>query len=222
MNTPANREAVGLPFTLSGMRHARAQTFDAVHRIAAGIRPGMSEQQACDVAQLTLEQMGMERLWHQIIVRFGPSTLKIFKERIAPQRLLGSNDIFFIDLGVVWQGHEGDAGATFVVGEDSEMQACARAAQTLWRDVAARWRADGLSGDALYQYAAQRATEMGWTLNLDIRGHRVSDFPHAIYRAGSLGDYSDCPNSGLWVLEIQIAHPTRPFGAFYEDLLIAD
>jgi hypothetical protein len=23
-----------------------------------------------------------------------------------------------------------------------------------------------------------------------------------------------------WMLEIQIAHPTRPFGAFYEDLLI--
>jgi len=23
----------------------------------------------------------------------------------------------------------------------------------------------------------------------------------------------------LWILEIQIAHPTKPFGAFYEDLL---
>ena len=27
------------------------------------------------------------------------------------------------------------------------------------------------------------------------------------------------PVEGLWILEIQIAHPTRPFGAFYEDLL---
>ena len=25
--------------------------------------------------------------------------------------------------------------------------------------------------------------------------------------------------SGLWVLEIQIRHPERPFGAFFEDLL---
>jgi len=25
--------------------------------------------------------------------------------------------------------------------------------------------------------------------------------------------------SGLWILEIQIAHPSEPFGAFYEDLL---
>ena len=62
----------------------------------------------------------------------------------------------------------------------------------------------------------------GWQFNLDIKGHRVSDFPHAIYRAGDLGDFAQCPASGLWILEIQIAHPSRPFGAFYEDLLVAE
>jgi hypothetical protein len=61
---------------------------------------------------------------------------------------------------------------------------------------------------------------MGWKLNLDIKGHRVSDFPHAIYRAGSLGDFVGRPNGGLWILEIQIAHPSKRYGAFYEDLLI--
>jgi len=30
------------------------------------------------------------------------------------------------------------------------------------------------------------------------------------------------PASGLWVLEIQLRHPTRPFGAFFEDLLLED
>ncbi|RMQ89333.1 hypothetical protein ALP97_02529 [Pseudomonas salomonii] len=30
---------------------------------------------------------------------------------------------------------------------------------------------------------------MGWRLNLDIKGHRVSDFPHAIHRGGDLGDF---------------------------------
>ena len=59
-----------------------------------------------------------------------------------------------------------------------------------------------------------------WVLNLDIKGHRVSDFPHAIYKGGKLGDLADTPNGGLWILEIQIAHPTRAFGAFYEDLLV--
>jgi hypothetical protein len=60
---------------------------------------------------------------------------------------------------------------------------------------------------------------VGWKLNLEIKGHRVSDFPHAIYRGGNLGDFDAVPNPGLWILEIQIAHPSKPYGAFYEDLL---
>jgi len=28
------------------------------------------------------------------------------------------------------------------------------------------------------------------------------------------------PSSGLWVLEIQIRHPTLPISAFYEDLML--
>ncbi|MHA7684789.1 M24 family metallopeptidase [Cupriavidus sp. PET2-C1] len=216
-----DREAVGAKFSLPAMQYARDKTFEGVQRIAAGIRPGMTEKQACDFARITLEAMGMQRIWHQIIVRFGRNTLKTFKERIDPDHVLGAHDIFFIDLGIVWDDHEGDAGDTFVVGEDPEMHACAEAARVLWREVSARWREDGLGGPALYQYAAQRAEAAGWKLNLEIKGHRVSDFPHAIYRAGDLGDYEPCPKTGLWILEIQIAHPTRPFGAFYEDILIA-
>ena len=125
------------------------------------------------------------------------------------------DDIFFIDLGVVWDGHEGDAGDTFVVGEDAEMQTCAQAARDLWHEVAGRWRDEGLTGEALYHYALARAAAMGWRLNWAVKGHRVSDFPHAIYKAGDLGGLETCPKTGLWILEIQIAHPTRPFGAFY-------
>lgn len=73
---------------------------------------------------------------------------------------------------------------------------------------------------AAYSIDAMRyAQAMGWRLNLDIKGHRVSDFPHAIHRGGDLGDFEHHPNAGLWILEIQIAHPSKPYGAFYEDLL---
>ncbi|WP_260433383.1 hypothetical protein [Burkholderia cepacia] len=41
-----------------------------------------------------------------------------------------------------------------------------------------------------------------------------------IYTAGNLGDFDATPAAGLWILEIQITHPTRPFGAFHEDLLV--
>ena len=85
----------------------------------------------------------------------------------------------------------------------------------------AHWRTTRCSGKALYDFAEQVAVKHGWRLNVEIRGHRVSDFPHAIYKAGDLGDFEDVPQVGLWILEIQIAHPSKPYGAFYEDLLVA-
>jgi Xaa-Pro aminopeptidase len=216
------REAIGPAFSMPAMLRARERTFEAVNRVAAAIGPGMSEGQAVDAAQTTLEAMGMDRLWHKNLVRFGSETLKTFHEPSDPERVLGEEDIFFVDLGAVWTGHEGDAGDTFVTGSDPEMHACARAARDLWAIVAAHWAGQRPSGEALYAYAAEQAEAMGWRLNLEIRGHRVSDFPHAIYRAGALGDFAQCPSTGLWILEIQIAHATRPFGAFFEDLLVED
>ncbi len=220
MKAARAREAIGPTFSRAAMLRAREHTFDAVNRIAAAIRPGMTERQAGGMAQSMLDALGMERVWHKTLVRFGPGTLKTFHQPSDPDRALGEEDIFFVDLGLVWDGHEGDAGDTFVTGSDPEMRACAQAARDLWATVAARWADQRPSGEALYAFAAGRAEAMGWRLNLEIRGHRVSDFPHAIYRAGALGDFAACPASGLWILEIQIAHPTRPFGAFFEDLLI--
>ncbi|AVS76331.1 M24 family metallopeptidase [Paracidovorax cattleyae] len=222
IDVPDRRQATGTKFSLASMQYARDQSWQAVARMAEGIRPGMTEQQAQEHAKGVLQQMGMDRIWHPIIIRFGEATLATFRERTDPTRVLGDRDIFFVDIGPVWQAHEGDAGDTFVVGDDPEMHACAQAARALWHEVAGHWRHHKTSGQALYAYAAERAEAMGWRLNQDIKGHRVCDFPHAIYKAGNLGDFGLCPATGLWILEIQIAHPSRPFGAFYEDLLLEE
>ena len=111
-------------------------------------------------------------------------------------------------------------GDTFTVGDAPKQQACADAARALFDEVAAEWRANGTSGRDLYAFAARRAEAMDWRLNHDIKGHRLGDFPHAIHKGGDLGDFASMPAPGLWVLEIQIAHPSEPFGAFYEDLLL--
>lgn len=216
------REAVGQAFSLPAMLRARDLTFEAVRKIAAAITPGMTEGRGGEVAQEILEAMGMERLWHRNVIRFGPGTLETFHGEFTPDYVLRADDIFYVDLGVVWDGHEGDAGDTFVVGNDPEMAACAQAARDLWHEVAGRWRDDGLTGAALYAFAKSRAEAMGWRLNWEVKGHRVSDFPHAIYKAGALGEFDALPTTGLWILEIQIAHPTRPIGAFYEDLLVRE
>jgi Metallopeptidase family M24 len=214
------KQATGEDFSMPAMQYAREMTWQAVDRIGTAIRPGMRESEANAQGKALLQEMGMDRIWHPVLVRFGENTLRKFNERSDGDPMLGVNDIFFIDLGVVWNRHEGDAGATFVTGDDSDMHRCAQAAKIIFDEVAEHWRSKGCSGIALYDYAAERASAHGWRLNVDIKGHRVSDFPHAIYKAGNLGDFDAKPAAGLWILEIQIAHPTRPFGAFYEDLLV--
>ena len=94
--------------------------------------------------------------------------------------------------------------------------------RALWDDVREQWFAHGLTGPALYDYAGARAKELGWELNLDLSGHRLGDFPHEAHYDGSLAEADIRPNPNLWVLEMAIRHPTRPFGAFYEDLLLED
>ena len=217
-----HREAVGEAFSLPAMIKARDLTFHAVRRIAEAVRPGMTEGRSHEIADEILAELGMDRLWHRNVIRFGPGSVETFFGAFSPDYVLQENDIFYVDLGVVWDGHEGDAGDTFVFGDDAEMHACAQAARTLWREVAGRWRDVGLSGPALYDFATRRAQAMGWRLHHEVKGHRVSDFPHAIHKGGRLGDFDATPAPGLWILEIQIAHPTRKIGAFYEDLLFRD
>ena len=174
------REAVGDGFSLQAMRTARALTFDAVHQIAAAVSPGMTEARAHEIAEEILIRMGMQRLWHKTVVRFGEGTLATFREPVGSERLLRETDIFFVDLGVVWDGHEGDAGDTFTTGDDPEMAACAAAARTIWAEVSAKWHQDGLTGQVLYDFAERRARDAGWVLKHDVKGHRVSDFPHGV------------------------------------------
>ncbi|MGY4494147.1 M24 family metallopeptidase [Pseudomonas sp. TE3610] len=215
-----SKEAVGPSYNLSSMQYAQAMTWQAIERLSQRIVPGMLESQARELGKQVLAELDMQRIWHPLLVRFGANTLKTFKERSEGDPQLGEHDIYFIDMGAVWQGHEGDAGATFTTGNDPQQVACAAAAKTLFDRVEAFWRSEKVNGLALYQYAEAQARDMGWVLNLNIKGHRVSDFPHAIYRGGDLGDFEQAPGAGLWILEIQIAHPTLPYGAFYEDLLV--
>lgn len=214
------REAVGALYSLDLMRQASARSWLGIERARQRIRPGMRESEARLLVREVLDELGMQRIWHPVLVRFGSNTTRIFKEPSEGDPVLAQDDIYFIDIGTVFDGHEGDVGATFTTGGDAEMAACAAAARTLFDATAQAWRQQGLSGPALYAFAAERAQSMGWTLNLDIKGHRVSEFPHAVYRGGALGDLDQPALPGVWILEIQIAHPSRPYGAFYEDLLV--
>lgn len=215
-------EAIGQNFSVDKQLDVRARTHTALRAIAANITPGMVEEDAVAMARQVLGTMDMRKGWHRVIVRFGPNTTKDFLATSEPGIVLGEQDIYFIDIGPVYGDTEGDAGETFVFGTDPEHHRAQTDVRAIWDDVRNLWFEQGVSGPELYEFAAKCAADLGWVLNLDLSGHRLSEFPHEAHYDGSLAEADLHPQANLWVLEIAIVHPTRKFGAFYEDILLQD
>ena len=215
-------EAVGPLFTGDHLIEVRDRTLVAVHEIAEQVMPGMTEAEARTWAAELLRVRGLRKGWHKILVRFGPNTTLNFDDPSAPGVVLGDDDIFFIDIAPIYEGIEGDVGTTFVVGSDPEMARMADDVRAIWRETRTAWVESGLNGPELYEVAREATESRGWVLNYDLTGHRLAEFPHHAHFDGTLTDVAFSPAELRWVLEIQIRHPERNFGAFHEDLLIAD
>jgi Xaa-Pro aminopeptidase len=215
----AEMERVGAHYDRQRMLVVREMTLAAVRDIARVVRPGMLEEDAHEAGRQVLKKAGLLRGWHGIKIRFGCNTLLTFREPSEPHTVLQENDIFFVDIGPVWHKCEGDAGETFVVGNDAEMHRAAHDVRAIFDLVQDKWRAERLTGAALYAYAEEQSAALGWQLNLEVPGHRIGDFPHEAIYDGDMSGAAFAPADGLWILEIQIRHPRREFGAFYEDML---
>lgn len=215
-------EAVGTAFDQAQLLKVRSLVREAVGEIAARVVPGMVEEDAVAMAKDLLAEKGMPRSWHDVYVRFGRNTTKTFGAPSEPGVALGKDDIFFVDIGPVWQKWEGDAGDSFTVGEAPEMKRCAEDARRIFHMTRQKWLAGPTSGKELYAFAAGKAAELGWELNMDLSGHRISDFPHATTYEGPLAEIDFHPSPLLWVVEIHIRHPDGGFGAFFEDMLLGD
>lgn len=62
----------------------------------------MLEEDARQLAKDTLERLGSKKGWHKVLVRFGANTIKNFQEPSDRGVRLGTDDIFFLDIGPVW------------------------------------------------------------------------------------------------------------------------
>lgn len=217
-----SEQLVGPNFNADLMKQAQQRGLAALTEIARRIDVGMTEPQANALALAVLAEFGAQTHWHPPIIRFGANSCKIYSEASDTSIQLQANDIFFIDLGPVFDGHEADIGATFTVGDAPEHQACAAAVAAIFQQVSQHWQATGCHGEALYAFAEQHAAAMGYQFNQEIKGHRVGDFPHRLYANGRLGDFSGPVRDGIWVLEIQIRHPSLPIGGFMEQVLFKE
>lgn len=201
---------------------ARDRTWQAVSDIRALIRSGMTEKEAIKLANAYFAQHGVRKFWHKTHIRFGESTIMGFDDPYLDDVVLKPHDIFYIDVGPVWNGIEGDCGETFVVGDNLEYSKIASDVKVLFERVRNFWRETSLTGVELYEYADKIVQDMGYVLHPSyVKGHRLSEFSHFAYSNQGLGDMTFRPSAERWVLEFQICHPSMKFGAFYEDLLIS-
>lgn len=220
-------ERCGEGFLKEGIEAAQRRSWEALHRIADGIEPGMTEREASRLADETLREMGSPRSWHRSIIRFGEQTVLTYGKKGDMDRRLEPGETFFVDLGPNWilpgKGdveYEGDVGDTFVAGPPTSEQAALREAlRRLHAEASSFWAAERPTGKEIYDWLVPRAEATGFELLVEADGHRLGDFPHSRFSKKGLTELSFTPASHLWVLEVHLVHPSRRFGGFYEDIL---
>lgn len=210
---------VGSSFNLEKFLIARKLTIQAVKEISNRSFIGMSEIDGNKIINEVLEEMGAQKKWHPNKFRIGKNTTKSFREESDESVVLLEDDLFFIDIGPVWDGHEGDYGETFTVGSHDEYAKACLACKDVFEKTAHEWRNKNLTGIKLYKFANEYAESLGYTLNKAMKGHRLGDFPHHLFYKGGMLETEDTPCDNLWVLEIHLISKDKTFGSFFEDVL---
>ena len=199
---------------IAAARLANTLLDEILKQITPGARESEIKQYALDV----FAQHGIERTWHPPYVRFGAHTLLTFQDRADEDKVLAADDIAFVDIGIVANGVEGDAGRTVVFGVNPELRRLCDASASIFSKAHAYWCEQNPTGIALYEFIFAQAKQHQVLWNLDPAGHLIGAFPHRGWKRG-INHFPRTIDAGKWILEIQIKHPTLPFGAFYEDLL---
>lgn len=200
--------------------------------IAALIRPGLGEQQlSAQIHELAAARFGVRRHWHKRVVRAGVNTLAPFAEN-PPERIVGVDDIVYVDLGPIFEDWEADFGRTFVLGADPAKHALAAALPRVWAAGRAYFDTHPeVTGAQLYDRMVALAAAEGYGWGSAIAGHLVGEFPHKQISGNERDCYitagSDAPMRRVdrtgrvchWILEVHLIDPERRFGGFCEELL---
>lgn len=194
-------------------------TWKILNKARGILKPGMTESQAILEINTLFEAFKIDRIWHKPYVRFGKHTLLQFHHSTDEDLILQNEDIAFIDLGIVKDGVEGDAGLTLSFGNNVEYKNLINATEQLFKEGRDYWLHHKPTGIELYTYITDLCQKLGYSFNLNPAGHLIGAYPHMGWRKG-LNTFPEKISPGHWILEIQIRHPSLFFGGFYESLLI--
>ncbi|EQC47457.1 M24 family metallopeptidase [Bacteriovorax sp. Seq25_V] len=213
-------EANSSKFSNTILQKSRIQTIQIVKDFAKNLPLGITENEAKTRLEGVFNKAGSTKFWHPTKFRIGINTNKSFRDTSDEGITLQEDDVFFIDIGPILDGHEADYGETFCNGE--KFNFLANASKEVFNKTAKIWKEETITGAQLYDKASQIAKEMGYTLNTKMAGHRIGDFPHHIHYRGSLDEVDFHPIENTWILEIHLIHDETGYGTFFEDILIGD
>ncbi|OLT12839.1 aminopeptidase [Pseudonocardia sp. CNS-139] len=196
------------------------------------IAPGRTESEvSAAVRDLAGELFGVRRFWHKRIVRAGPNTLHPYREN-PPDRVIGDDDVVFLDFGPIFAEWEADFGRTYVLGDDPRKHHL-QADLPLVFEAGRSWfeAHEDVTGAQLYAYVTGLAEAAGWRFGGPHCGHLVGEFPHEVIDGERIESYIAPGNTHRmrrldragrrchWILEVHLVDPERGYGGFYEQLL---
>ncbi|MBO0855766.1 MAG: M24 family metallopeptidase, partial [Nocardia sp.] len=130
MNAPNITE----PERVSALLEAESKALELFEAVVERglITAGASESEVSDgVRDLAARMFGIDRFWHKRVVRAGINTLQPYAAN-PPERILGADDICFLDFGPVFAEWEADFGRTYVLGGDPAKLALRDALEPMW------------------------------------------------------------------------------------------
>ena len=200
-------------------KHAAKIASELLHEISNLIKPGISESEAKKKAIELYKKFGINKNWHNPYIYFGENTILTFKDKPQKETILQEEDIAYIDIGPIIDDVEGDAGQTLVFGDNSLFRELKSQSEKIFSLAVDYWKTQSPTGTGLYEYIYKLTNDAGFIFNLNPAGHLIGLFPHKGWKDG-LNTYPYIPQAGYWILEIQIRHPEKSYGAFYEAVLI--
>ena len=208
--------------------------FDAIEA-AKLVAPGRTEHAVeQDIRALALADFGVSKHWHKRVVRAGINTITTAGDN-PPDRVIGEDDIVYVDLGPVFEEWEADVGRSYAIGGDPQKHALCTDLPRIFDIVRDQFNAaPDITGAELYAFAHEAAENAGWLFGGKIAGHIVGEFPHAYIPGEKDHHRINAANPGRlreldafgrvrhWILEVHLIAPDRTFGGFYEKLLRAN
>lgn len=213
--------------------HEQGMALLAAVEAAGLVRPGISEADLSrDIHQLARRDFGVRRHWHKRIVRAGPNTLFPYADDPA-DRVIGTDDILFLDLGPVFDGWEADIGRTYVLGNDPAKLRLREAVVAAWKEGQAFFRDNEgqVSGAELFAHTRELAARYGYRYGGPHAGHLIGNFPHEAFQGADPANYIWPDNQAAmtapdadgrprsWIYEIHFVDDAIGLGAFCEQWL---